>query len=118
MKLLFNSSILFSDRTLLKNDKTKEKTRVGDPAWMTTAKKEEEKMRERLQKRKDKRKQESKLSKVKQLGDSDSDDDSKAWVKKQKSAAREREKAAKRAKMLEEMDDAFGVDDLIQKETK
>ena len=85
---------------------------------MTTAKKEEEKMRERLQKRKDKRKQESKLSKVKQLGDSDSDDDSKAWVKKQKSAAREREQAAKRAKMLEEMDDAFGVDDLIQKETK
>ena len=65
----------------------------------------------------DKRKQESKLSKVKQLGDSDSEEDAaKNWVKKQKAAAKAKEMAAKRAKMLEEMDDAFGVDDLIKKE--
>ena len=38
-----------------------------------------------------------------------------AWVKKQKAAAKAKELALKRAKMLEEMDDAFGVDDLIKK---
>ena len=57
------------------------------------------------------------MSKVKQLGDSDSEEDSaKAFVKKQKAAAKAKEMAMKRAKMLEEMDDAFGVDDLIKKE--
>ena len=63
--------------------------------------------------------QESKLLSLKRLGDADSDDDGGAkWVEKQKRLQKEKEAAAKRAKMLEDLDDEFGVGNLVEEETK
>ena len=78
-----------------------------------------EKLRERIALRKKKREQEMKLLKVKKLGESDSEDDGKAsnWIEKQKRAAKEKAAAEKRAKMLEDLDDQFGVNSLVKEDT-
>ena len=65
-----------------------------------------------------KRSFDSKLSAVKTLGDSDSDDDAENWVKKQKKKAKEKEEAEKKAKMLEELDNEFGVGDIVTESLK
>ncbi|XP_076314361.1 U4/U6.U5 tri-snRNP-associated protein 1-like isoform X2 [Tachypleus tridentatus] len=82
-------------------------------------KKKEETMREKLKIQKEKRKIADKLSKTKGLGESDSEgEDVLSWVKKSRELQEEREKADKRAKMLAEMDEEFGVGALVEGEFK
>lgn len=54
--------------------------------------------------------------KVKRLADSDSDKDDSAmsWVKKVRKKENEKQLAAKRAQLLEEMDEEFGVGELVE----
>ena len=59
-----------------------------------------------------------KLSKVKGLADDDSDDEVLGWVAKSRKAEAEKRKAAERAKMLDEMDDEFGVGKIVEEETQ
>ncbi|XP_061162474.1 U4/U6.U5 tri-snRNP-associated protein 1-like isoform X2 [Saccostrea echinata] len=96
-------------------------TKEGDvhkPALSLTEKKETEKLKERIQKMKDKRKIKDQLGKVKTLGESDSDDDTTAWVKKSRQKQKEKELAEKRAKQLMELDEAFGLEDIVKEEFK
>ena len=78
----------------------------------------QKKMRERLTVTKEKRQITSKLSAVKGLGDSDSDDDASKWIEKQKRKVKEKEEAEKRAKAMEELDEEFGVGDIVESEMK
>ncbi|TRY71736.1 hypothetical protein TCAL_08157 [Tigriopus californicus] len=77
-----------------------------------------EKLRERIQERKKKREMEARLLAIKKLGDSDSDEDrrgsSSNWVERQKKIQAEKAAALKRARMLEELEDDFGVGHLVQ----
>ena len=55
------------------------------------------------------------IRKVKRLAESDSDDDNAvSWVKKLRKKENEKELAAKRAQLLEEMDEEFGVGELVE----
>jgi len=76
------------------------------------------KLKEKLQQRKEKRSYDSKLSSVRGLGDDDSDDDAANWVKRQKQKTKEKEEAAKKEKMLMELDDEFGVGDIVTESLK
>ncbi|XP_044203252.1 U4/U6.U5 tri-snRNP-associated protein 1 [Thunnus albacares] len=73
-------------------------------------------MREKLAAMKEKRIQNQKLGKVKSLADDDWLDDTAAWVEKSRKMAKEKEMAEKRAKLLEEMDEEFGVSSLVEEE--
>lgn len=88
------------------------------PANNIAEKLQAEKLREKFRQRKEKRAMEQKLKSVKKLGESDEDDDISKWV----SSSREKEKlkvqADQRAKILEEMDNEFGVGELVQEETR
>lgn len=75
-----------------------------------------EKMRERLKQRRLKRQQENKLLSVATLGSERESDDPTKWVEKQKKKLREKKEAEKRAKMLEQLDDEFGVGQLVQED--
>lgn len=77
-----------------------------------------EKIRTKLAERREKRKIDDKLSKVKTLGESDSDDDVNDWVERNRKIQYEKEQARKRAKMLEELDAEFGIGDIVESETK
>ena len=80
------------------------------PAENITEAKKSEKIREKLEKRKKKRDIDSKLAKVKGLGESDGEDDIKSWVKrsrkihkaKAKAEAKEAAIRAREAEMEEE----------------
>jgi U4/U6.U5 tri-snRNP-associated protein 1 len=54
--------------------------------------------------------------KVRKLADSDSDNDDTAlsWVKKVRKKENDKALAAKRAQLLEEMDEEFGVGELVE----
>ena len=84
------------------------------PAENLTAKSETSKIRERLEQRRMKRKQEAKLLTVTTLGASDEVDDTAKWLQRQKRKAKEKKEAEKRAKMLEELDEDFGVNNIVQ----
>lgn len=87
------------------------------PAENLTHKSATEKMREKLQQRKLKRQQESKLLSVGTLGDDDGGiDDTSKWLQRQKKKEKEKKIAEKRAKMLAEMDDEFGVGNLVEQD--
>ena len=86
------------------------------PAINLTEKSATEKMRERLQQRKMKRMQENKLMTVKTLGDVDEVDNTSKWLKKQKRKEKDKREAEKRAKMLAELDDEFGVGNLVKED--
>ena len=88
------------------------------PAENLTEKSNTEKMRERLLQRKMKRQQENKLLTVKTLGDDDETDDTSKWLQRQKKKEKEKKAAAKRAKMLEELDDDFGVGNIVKEDTE
>ena len=74
---------------------------------------EADKIRERIKQRRLKRELESKLLTLKTLAEDD-EEDSRNWVEKQKKLQKEKEEAKKRAKMLEDLDDEFGVSDLVE----
>lgn len=88
------------------------------PAENLAEKAKAEKVREKLKERKEKRAVEAKLAKIKTLAESDSEDDTKKWVEKQKQADQLKKEAAHRAKMFEEMDEEFSLGNLVEKETK
>uniref|UniRef100_A0A673IF04 U4/U6.U5 tri-snRNP-associated protein 1-like n=1 Tax=Sinocyclocheilus rhinocerous TaxID=307959 RepID=A0A673IF04_9TELE len=74
-------------------------------------------MREKLAALKEKRLLNQKLGKVKVIGDEEPWlDDTSAWVERSRKLAKEKEMAEKRAKLLEEMDEEFGVSNLVEQE--
>ncbi|XP_037106772.1 U4/U6.U5 tri-snRNP-associated protein 1 [Syngnathus acus] len=73
-------------------------------------------MKEKLAAMKEKRLLNQKLGKVKTLAEDDWLEDTAAWVEKNRLAAKEKEMAEKRAKLLEEMDQEFGVSSLVEEE--
>lgn len=73
-------------------------------------------IREKLAALKEKRILNQKLGKVKTLGEEDWLDDTSAWVEKSRKMAKEKEMAEKRAKLLEEMDEEFGVSNLVEED--
>lgn len=80
---------------------------------------QQKKLREKLEQKKAQRQIRGKLDSIKGLGDSDSDeDDASKWVERQKKKALEKEEAAKRAKVMEELDEEFGVQDIVDEDLK
>uniref|UniRef100_A0A3P9MSB0 Spliceosome associated factor 1, recruiter of U4/U6.U5 tri-snRNP n=1 Tax=Poecilia reticulata TaxID=8081 RepID=A0A3P9MSB0_POERE len=77
---------------------------------------QQKEMREKLAAMKEKRLLNQKLGKVKAIGDDDWLDDTAGWVEKSRKLAKEKEMAEKRAKLLEEMDEEFGVSSLVEEE--
>ncbi|XP_041840167.1 U4/U6.U5 tri-snRNP-associated protein 1 [Melanotaenia boesemani] len=73
-------------------------------------------VREKLAAAKEKRLLNQKLGKIKTLADDDWLDDTAAWVEKSRKLSKEKEMAEKRAKLLEEMDQEFGVSSLVEEE--
>ncbi|XP_053334319.1 U4/U6.U5 tri-snRNP-associated protein 1 [Clarias gariepinus] len=95
---------------------TKEEPMVAETINPVQIRKQNE-IREKLAALKEKRLLNQKLGKVKTLADDDPWlDDTAAWVEKSRKLAKEKEMAEKRAKLLEEMDEEFGVSDLVEKE--
>lgn len=89
---------------------------VHKPAPNVTRQKETDKFKDKVERVKEKRKLNQKLSKIKTLGESDSEDDVSSWVKKSRKIQKDKELAEKRAKMLEEMDEEFGIGNLVEQE--
>ncbi|XP_064359776.1 U4/U6.U5 tri-snRNP-associated protein 1 isoform X2 [Dromaius novaehollandiae] len=76
-----------------------------------------EEIREKLAAAKEKRLLNQKLGKVKTLGEDDPWlDDAAAWIERSRKLQQEKELAEKRAKLLEEMDQEFGVSTLVEEE--
>ncbi|KAM8969488.1 U4/U6.U5 tri-snRNP-associated protein 1 isoform 2-T2 [Sarcophilus harrisii] len=76
-----------------------------------------EELREKLAAAKEKRLLNQKLGKIKSLGDDDPWlDDTAAWIEKSRRLQKEKDLAEKRAKLLEEMDQEFGVSTLVEEE--
>ncbi|CAM9337763.1 unnamed protein product [Lampetra planeri] len=94
---------------------TKEEPLVAETINPVLIQKQKE-MREKLAAMKEKRILNQKLGKVKSLADEDWLDDTAAWVEKNRKVAKEKEMAEKRAKLLEEMDQEFGVSSLVEEE--
>lgn len=77
---------------------------------------QQKEMREKLAALKEKRILNQKLGKVKTLAGDDWLEDTCAWVEKSRKLEKEKELAEKRAKLLEEMDEEFGVSSLVEEE--
>ena len=59
------------------------------------------------------------LQVIKGLGESDSDDDDASkWIERQKKKTKEKEEAEKRAKAMEQLDEEFGVGDIVDEGLK
>lgn len=91
---------------------------VHKPAENVAEKNNVAKIRERLKERRDKRALESRISSIKTLGESDGEDDAKNWVTKQRDTTNLLKEAAKREKMLEEMDEEFTAPELVRGELR
>lgn len=94
---------------------TKEEPIVAETINPAAIQKQKE-MREKLAAMKEKRILNQKLGKVKSLADEDWLDDTSAWVERNRKMAKEKELAEKRAKLLEEMDEEFGVSSLVEED--
>lgn len=94
---------------------TKEEPIVAETINPAAIQKQKE-MREKLAAMKEKRILNQKLGKVKTLADEDLLDDTGAWVERSRKMAKEKELAEKRAKLLEEMDEEFGVSSLVEED--
>lgn len=91
---------------------------VHKPANNISEKLQAEKLREKFRQNKEKRALEEKMKRVKTLGESDEDDDISKWVDTSREKEKLKAEAQRRAKILEEMDNEFGVGDLVQEETR
>ncbi|XP_077182061.1 U4/U6.U5 tri-snRNP-associated protein 1 isoform X3 [Paroedura picta] len=79
--------------------------------------KQREEIREKLAAAKEKRLLNQKLGKIKSLGEDDPWlDDTAAWIERSRKIQLEKEMAEKRAKLLEEMDQEFGISSLVEEE--
>ena len=77
------------------------------------------KLREKLATNREKRTQNNRLRVVKGLGESDSeDDDASKWIERQKNKTKLKEEAEKRAKAMQQLDDEFGVGDIVEEGIK
>ncbi|KAG5285086.1 hypothetical protein AALO_G00033930 [Alosa alosa] len=96
---------------------TKEEPMVAETINPITIRQQKD-MREKLAAMKEKRLLNQKLGKVKTLGGEEEPwlDDTSAWVERSRKMAKEKELAEKRAKLLEEMDEEFGVSSLVEQE--
>lgn len=94
---------------------TKEEPMVAETINPVVIQQQKE-MREKLAALKEKRILNQKLGKVKTLAEDDWLDDTSSWVEKSRKLAKEKEMAEKRAKLLEEMDEEFGVSNLVEEE--
>lgn len=81
-------------------------------------KKATEELKRKLDERREKRKIEQRLAHVRTIAEtvSDDDDDASNWVEKSRRVQKEKEDAAKRAKMLEQLDEEFGVAAVLENE--
>ncbi|XP_077312642.1 U4/U6.U5 tri-snRNP-associated protein 1 [Lithobates pipiens] len=79
--------------------------------------KQQQELREKLAAAKEKRMLNQKLGKIKSLGEDELWlDDTAAWIERSRKLQAEKEKAEKREKLLAEMDEEFGVSNLVEKE--
>lgn len=78
--------------------------------------KQQEELREKLAAAKEKRLLNQKLGKVKTLGDDDWFDNTVTWIQKSRKLQQERDMADRRAKLLQEMDEEFGISHLVEEE--
>ena len=77
-----------------------------------------EKLRERLEIQRNKRKITEKFRQIKGLAESDSEEEASDWVIKNRQIEEEKARAQKRAQLLQEMDEEFGVSSIIDEEIK
>ncbi|KAL9958681.1 hypothetical protein ACROYT_G035730, partial [Oculina patagonica] len=102
-----------------KGNATSLKEDVHVPAVNMSDQKETEKFKRKLEEMREKRRINKKLGKVKSLGAGDSDDDgdsAMSWVNKSRKMEREKSLAEKRAQLLAEMDEEFGISNLVEEE--
>ncbi|XP_043254047.1 U4/U6.U5 tri-snRNP-associated protein 1 [Colletes gigas] len=103
-----------------KDDPNKIKDDLGEfyhkPAPDVNEKLRTQKLKEKIGTQKQKRQIEANLSKVKSLAECDSDDDTKAWIEKNRRLDEEKKKAEERAKMLDQLDEEFGIGNLVKEE--
>ncbi|XP_035727940.1 U4/U6.U5 tri-snRNP-associated protein 1-like [Vespa mandarinia] len=103
-----------------KDDPNKIKDDLGEfyhkPAPNANDQLKTQKLKERIGIQKQKRQIEANLAKIKSLGDDDSDDDTKAWIDKSRRLQEEKKKAEERAKMLDQLDEEFGIGNLLKEE--
>ncbi|KZC11927.1 PREDICTED: U4/U6.U5 tri-snRNP-associated protein 1 [Dufourea novaeangliae] len=103
-----------------KDDPNKIKDDLGEfyhkPAPDVNEKLKTQKLKEKISTQKQKRQIEANLAKVKSLGDFESDDDTKAWIDKTRRLEEEKKKAEERAKMLDQLDEEFGIGNLVKEE--
>ncbi|XP_076755074.1 U4/U6.U5 tri-snRNP-associated protein 1 [Xylocopa sonorina] len=103
-----------------KDDPNKIKDDLGEfyhkPAPDVKEKLWSQKLREKFGTQKQKRLIEANLAKVKGLGECDSDDDTKNWIDKTRRLEEEKRKAEERAKMLDQLDEEFGIGNLVKEE--
>ncbi|KAM9302149.1 U4/U6.U5 tri-snRNP-associated protein 1 [Gastrophryne carolinensis] len=79
--------------------------------------KQQQELREKLAAAKEKRMLNQKLGKIKSLGEDELWlDDTAAWIERSRKLQVEKEKAEQRAKLLAEMDEEFGVSNLVEEE--
>lgn len=84
-----------------------------------TEEKQADKIKERLDIQAQKRKVYSKVLKTKGLAESDSEDDSAtAWIEKNRKLEENKRKAQEKAKMLDELDETFGVGGIVEEEIR
>ncbi|XP_063801205.1 U4/U6.U5 tri-snRNP-associated protein 1 [Pseudophryne corroboree] len=77
----------------------------------------QQEIREKLAAAKEKRMLNQKLGKIKSLGEDELWlDDTAAWIERSRKLQAEKDKAEKRAKLLAEMDEEFGVSNLVEEE--
>ncbi|CAG9578084.1 unnamed protein product [Danaus chrysippus] len=82
------------------------------PASNIAAQKKADKLREKLAERRDKRDIDNKLQ-TSLLAEGSDDEDASAWVRKSRDIEKQKQEAAKRAALLDEMDEVFGVGALV-----
>ncbi|XP_074029658.1 U4/U6.U5 tri-snRNP-associated protein 1 [Leptinotarsa decemlineata] len=89
------------------------------PAENLQLKAQQEKLRAKLSEIREKRQLNNKYSKVKTLGEgSDDEDDILSWVDKSREIDKAKKDAEKRARMLEELDSQFGINDIVESERR
>ncbi|XP_026501341.2 U4/U6.U5 tri-snRNP-associated protein 1 [Vanessa tameamea] len=82
------------------------------PAANLSQQRAADKLRERLELRREKRQLENKLQTT-LLADGSEDEDASGWIKKSRDLEKQKREAAKRAAMLDELDEEFGVGALL-----
>lgn len=105
-----------------KDEPNKIKDDLGEfyhkPAQNTSDIARSEKIKDKLTLHKQKRQIEANLLKTKLLTEDDSDDDANAWVEKNRRLQDEKKKAEARAKLLDQLDEEFGIEELVKEDVR